>query len=109
VYSIGACLYACMSGLPPQESDKRLKEDGMPAAVKSFRGLYSNEMLSMVERCLSLNSLERPQTVFALQKELLAIVPLRGESDHAVKPASGVRSVSDSVKRFMKQHKITWF
>ena len=109
VYSIGACLYACMSGMPPQESDQRLKQDRMPAAIKSFRGLYSNEMLSMVERCLSLNSLERPQTVFAVQKEMLAIVPLRGESEATGKSALGVRTVSERVKRFMKQHNITWF
>ena len=42
VYSIGSCVYACMSGMPPQESDHRLKEDKMPTALRSFRGLYSN-------------------------------------------------------------------
>jgi hypothetical protein len=44
-----------------------------------------------------------------VQKELLAIVPLRGESEATGKSASGVRTVSERVKRFMKQHNITWF
>jgi len=59
--------------------DQRLKEDKMPTALRSFRGLYSNQLISMVERCLRLNSLERPQTVYAVQKELLQNVPERPE------------------------------
>jgi serine/threonine protein kinase len=109
VYSIGACIYACMSGLPPQESDKRLKEDRMPQALKSFRGLYSNQLLSMTERCLRLNSLERPQTVYAVQKELLNDVPERPEFSFLERTGARVRHMQERVVRFAREHNITWF
>ncbi|MGE5665898.1 MAG: serine/threonine protein kinase [Betaproteobacteria bacterium] len=109
VYSIGSCIYACMSGLPPQESDLRLKDDKMPAALRAFRGLYSAELLSMVERCLRLNSLERPQTVYAVQKELLNVVPENPEFSLMDRASARVRTVQDKVSRFMKDHKISWF
>jgi len=109
VYSIGACIYACMSGLPPQESDHRLKDDKMPQVLKAFRGLYSNQLISMVERCLRLNSLERPQTVFAVQKELLNSVPERPEFTFTERTGARVRHFRERVTRFMKDHNITWF
>ena len=109
VYSIGSCIYACMSGLPPQESDHRLKDDKMPQVLKSFRGVYSTELISMVERCLRLNSLERPQTVFAVQKELLNNVPDRPEFTFAERTHARIRHFQERVTRFMKEHNITWF
>jgi serine/threonine protein kinase len=109
VYSIGACIYACMSGLPAQESDKRLKEDRMPQALKSFRGIYSNQLLSMTERCLRLNSLERPQTVYAVQKELLNDVPERPEFSFLERTGARVRHLQERVARFAREHNITWF
>ena len=109
VYSVGACIYACMSGMPPQESDQRLKEDKMPAALRAFRGLYSAELLAMVDRCLRLNSLERPQTVFAVQKELLNNVPEQPEFSLLERTGARVRNIQDRVSRFMKDHNIPWF
>jgi len=70
VYSIGACIYACMSGMPPQESDQRLKDDKMPQILRSFRGLYSSQLISMVERCLRLNSLERHKRFMQSKRNL---------------------------------------
>ena len=109
VYSIGACIYACMSGMPPQESDKRLKEDKMGNVLRSFRGVYSAQMISMVERCLSLNSLERPQSVYAVQKELIHNVPERPEFTFAERAGARVRHWQERVVRFAKAHNITWF
>jgi eukaryotic-like serine/threonine-protein kinase len=109
VYSVGACIYACMSGLPPQESDHRLKDDRMPQVLRAFRGLYSNQLISMVERCLRLNSLERPQTVFAVQKELLNNVPDRPEFSFTERTGARIRHLQERVTRFMKEHNITWF
>jgi serine/threonine protein kinase len=109
VYSIGACIYACMSGMPAQESDQRLKDDKMPQVLRSFRGLYSNQLLSMVERCLRLNSLERPQTVYAVQKELVNNVPERPEFSFAERAGARWRHLQERVARFMREHNITWF
>ena len=109
VYSIGACIYACMSGMPPQESDQRQKEDKMPQVLRSFRGLYSAQMISMVERCLRLNSLERPQTVYAVQKELVNTVPDRPEFSFMERTGARFRHFQERVSRFMREHNITWF
>jgi len=109
VYSIGACIYACMSGLPPQESDQRLKDDKMPQALRSFRGLYSAQLISMVERCLRLNSLERPQTVYAVQKELINTVPESPEFSFLERTGARVRHFQERMARFAKEHNITWF
>jgi hypothetical protein len=63
----------------------------------------------MVERCLRLNSLERPQTVFAVQKELLNNVPDRPEFTFAERTHARIRHFQERVTRFMKEHNITWF
>src|SRR5512141_2745191 len=98
-----------MSGMPAQESDQRLKDDKMAQALRSFRGLYSNQLISMVERCLRLNSLERPQTVYAVQKELLQTVPERPEFTLSERAGARFRHIPARVTRFMKDHNITWF
>jgi len=70
VYSIGACIYSCMVGEVPQDAMERFQGDEMPERLRKLRGPYSKPMLSLVERCLQLNSLERPQDVPALLKAL---------------------------------------
>ncbi|MEF9944003.1 MAG: hypothetical protein RR758_07455, partial [Burkholderiaceae bacterium] len=63
----------------------------------------------MVERCLRLNSLERPQTVYAVQKELLNVVPENPDFSFMERTGARVRKTQDKVARFMKDHNITWF
>jgi serine/threonine protein kinase len=109
VYSIGACLYACMSGMPPQESDARLTQDKMAQAMTGFRGIYSAELVSIVERCLRLNSLERPQTVFAVQKELLTTVHDRPRLEILERSETRVRDLRARVTDFLRRYNITWF
>ena len=70
VYGIGACIYSCMVGAVPQDAMDRLQDDQMPELLRKLRGGYSKPMLALVERCLQLNSLERPQDVPALLKAL---------------------------------------
>jgi hypothetical protein len=98
-----------MSGMPPQESDQRQKEDKMPQVLRSFRGLYSAQLISMVERCLRLNSLERPQTVYAVQKELVNNVPDRPEFSFMERSGARFRHIQERLSRFMREHNITWF
>ena len=67
IYGIGACMYACMVGRAAA---------GVPTSARpktrcrrrcaQFRGLYSHELISIVERCLRLDPLERPQSVSML-------------------------------------------
>jgi serine/threonine protein kinase len=71
IYSVGASLYACIAGTPPPRSDERVKRDKLEPAAKSFSAHYPAHLLETVDWCLRLDPLERPQSVYALQKSLL--------------------------------------
>ncbi len=70
IYSIGACMYACMQGYPPNDAPQRQEKDRLATALARHRGVYSDSLLQVVEWCMALDPLARPQSVFALQKEL---------------------------------------
>jgi len=70
IYAIGACMYACMLGFPPNEAPQRTATDRMAVALKRLQGIYSDNLIEVVQWCMALDPLSRPQSVFALQKEL---------------------------------------
>jgi serine/threonine protein kinase len=70
IYALGACLYACMLGYPPNDVPQRLEKDRLSLALSRMRGVYSDKLIEVVEWCMALDPLSRPQSVFALQKEL---------------------------------------
>lgn len=70
IYAVGASIFACLCGYAPQAANLRLEEDNQAAAKKIWGGKYSNRLLEIIDWCLHLDHLERPQSVFALQKAL---------------------------------------
>ncbi|MDR2128513.1 MAG: serine/threonine protein kinase [Burkholderiaceae bacterium] len=70
IYAIGACIYSCMQGYPPNDAPQRLEKDRLELALTRMRGVYSDNLIEVVEWCMALDPLSRPQSVFALQKEL---------------------------------------
>ena len=70
IYAIGACIYACMQGYPPNDAPQRQEKDRLSLALSRLRGVYSDNLIEVVEWCMALDPLSRPQSVFALQKEL---------------------------------------
>ncbi len=70
IYAIGACMYACMQGYPPNEAPQRTPNDRMISVLKRLQGVYSDNLIEVVQWCMALDPLARPQSVFALQKEL---------------------------------------
>ena len=70
IYAIGACIYACMQGYPPNDSPQRIEKDRLALSLSRLRNVYSDNLLEVTEWCMSLDPLSRPQSVFALQKEL---------------------------------------
>lgn len=70
IYSVGASMYACLAGMPPQRSDERIKRDLLESAQKRWSAKYSGQLLQTIDWCLKLDPLERPQSVYALQKAL---------------------------------------
>ena len=71
IYSIGAAMFACMVGAPPQPADQRRDDDKMEGHFARLAGVYSPELVQLVRWCLMSDPLARPQSVFALQKVLL--------------------------------------
>jgi len=71
IYSVGATVYACFAAAAPPPADQRLKDDRLVPARRQWAGRYSAALLDIVDWCLRLDHLDRPQSVFALQKALL--------------------------------------
>jgi hypothetical protein len=70
IYSIGASMFACMVGAPPQPADARGKDDRMEAHFARLDGVYTPELIGVMRWCLMLDPLARPQSVFAVQRAL---------------------------------------
>ena len=70
IYAIGACIYASMQGFPPTEAPQRQEKDRLSLSLAKLRGVYSDNLIEVVEWCMAMDPLSRPQSVFALQKEL---------------------------------------
>jgi serine/threonine protein kinase len=88
VYSVGASLYACLAGFPPQSADARLLNDKLVQARVTWHGAYSEQLLELVDACLKLNYMERPQSVYSLQKVLMdrtAMIPPRRSLMHSLR------------------------
>jgi serine/threonine protein kinase len=71
IYSVGATMYACFAGAAPQAADARLEKDLLVPASRAFAKKYAPDLLRIVDWCLELVHLRRPQSVLALQKALL--------------------------------------
>lgn len=76
IYSIGATMYACLVRAAPMAADQRLKKDQLVSAEKLGKDIYSRNLLQIIDRCMALDHLERPQSVFSLQKALIEDVRL---------------------------------
>jgi serine/threonine protein kinase len=71
MYSVGATMYTCISGTPPQAGDQREVKDKMIPIRQLARQKYSDDLYEIVESCLQVDWLKRPQTAFELQKFLM--------------------------------------
>ena len=71
IYSVGATIYTCIAGTPPQAADAREQKDGMIPLRTLARQDYSRELFDIVDACLELDRMKRPQTAFELQKMLM--------------------------------------
>ncbi|MDR2031977.1 MAG: serine/threonine protein kinase [Azoarcus sp.] len=73
IYSVGASMHACVTGTAPPRSDERVKDDTFAPLSKAGNGndgKYSARLLELIDWCLLLDPLQRPQSVYSLQKEL---------------------------------------
>ena len=72
---MGASLYACLTGDAPPAAEERMEKDRFVSSRRAAGGRFSAELLDTVDWCLRMDHLERPQSVFALQKSLLGEKP----------------------------------
>lgn len=70
LYAIGACLYSCMVGYPPHDAPQRQQQDRLPISLARLHGTYSDALCEAVRWCMMLDAASRPQSVYALQREL---------------------------------------
>jgi eukaryotic-like serine/threonine-protein kinase len=71
IYSVGATIYTCIAGTPPQAGDQREQKDRVIPLRTLARQEYSDNLYDLVDACLSVDHLRRPQTAFDLQKLLM--------------------------------------
>lgn len=76
IYSVGATMYACLVRAAPIAADQRMKKDTLVPAAKYGKDIYSKDLLELIDRCMALDHMLRPQSMFALQKALLEDLPL---------------------------------
>lgn len=77
IYAIGACMFVCMLGYPPNAAPQRLEKDRLSLALSKMRKIYSDNLIELVEWCMALDPLARPQSVHALVKEMESDAVLR--------------------------------
>lgn len=81
IYSIGASIFACMVGSPPQAADQRNQNDKMEGHFAKLEAIYTPQLIEVIRWSLKLDPLARPQSVFALQKALREQAPVKQGSD----------------------------
>lgn len=77
IYAIGACIFSCMNGYPPVDAASRIIKDKLHVVLSRLRGVYSDNLIELVQWCMALDPQARPQSVFALQKQLGDLSNLR--------------------------------
>ncbi len=75
IYSIGATMYSCITRTSPLAANQRIKNDLLVPATKLGKEMYSQNLLALIDKCLNLDYLARPQSVFSLQKAILESQP----------------------------------
>ena len=95
IYSVGASLYACVVGNAPPRADERVIKDSLVVVSKTHAGRYSEQLLTTIDWCLHLDPLERPQSVYSLQKALM-----RKEAGETM-PATWFTDIGARLKSFI--------
>jgi len=70
IYALGASIFACMAGVPPQPADQRKTNDKLVSHLAKLESYYSPELIAILRSCLEIDPLKRPKSLFELQKSL---------------------------------------
>lgn len=97
IYSIGATIYSCLTRSSPVAANERLKKDTIAPATKVGKNIYSDNLLKIIDSCLELDHLKRPQSIYALQKSLQHDLPPNLPSDE--KKSSIMNKIMDILQK----------
>ena len=93
IYSIGASMFACMVGAPPQPADQRQTNDRMASHFAKLEAIYTPQLIEVIRWSLMIDPLARPQSVFALQKALREQAPVKPEANVLGKLVRKLRAI----------------
>ena len=71
MYAVGATLYTAIGGTHPQPANERVEEDKLIPLRTLAKSTYSEDLYDIVDWCLKLDHLARPQSAFELQRALM--------------------------------------
>ena len=80
IYATGAVLYRCITGTPPVEAPGRVLKDPVQPAIEIGAGLYSQELLRLVDQAIAVRPEDRFQTITEMRGALQAA----DQADHRV-------------------------
>jgi serine/threonine protein kinase len=83
IYSVGASLYACVTRTAPMAANLRSNADHLVPALKLGAGVYTEKLLKIIDHCLMLDHMHRPQSVLSLQKMLLEVTRFSEQTSKA--------------------------
>ncbi len=86
IYALGAVLYRCITGAPPVEAPGRVLKDPVQPAIEAGAGLYSHNLLQMVDRALAVRPEDRFQSIAAMQEALWAAERSNAKADFSQVP-----------------------
>ncbi len=85
IYAIGATMYNCIGGSCPQPANERAENDRMEPLRGLAKGVFSDDLYDIIDKCLQLDHMARPQSAFELQKALM-----RDSNEWRVEPETGI-------------------
>ncbi|NMQ20512.1 hypothetical protein E4P82_15710 [Candidatus Competibacter phosphatis] len=86
IYALGAVLYRCITGAPPVEAPGRVLKDPVQPAIEAGAGLYSHNLLQMVDRALAVRPEDRFQSIAAMQEALWTAERSNAKADFSEVP-----------------------
>jgi hypothetical protein len=107
IYAVGATIYTCITGTHPQPANDRETDDQMVPARELASHSYSQDLHDIVDWCLKLDHMARPQTAFELQKALMKEVKnlpvIEAAANETAEDAIDGQSLADRLKRTLNR------
>lgn len=92
IYALAATIHRMITGEAPVDATDRMLEDRLRPVGEVVRGAYRQTFLSAVDRALSIQAKDRPQTVGEWRDELFQL------EEHEAVPRAGISGLTDRLR-----------